>query len=194
VSKRLDELGFRDSYREARPDPITDPGYTWTPGYPPPSMQADEVHDRIDMVYAAGPSTTLASNVIGETPATTTLPGDFNGPHTDIPVTPWPSDHRAVASTFEVTPAARPAMLSAADATVVQGDPLELTAYGQQKPTDWVGIFPAGYRPTQRDIACRSTGTRRSGAASRPGPRSAPTARSASTPPTSSPATGMRGS
>ncbi len=156
VSNRLSDLGFRDSYREARPDPIADPGYTWTPGYPPPSMTADEVHDRIDFVYAAGPSATLSSRVIGEPPSPTPLPGDFNGPHTDVVVDPWPSDHRAVATTFEVTPAPRPATLAAADDTVVQGDSLELHGYGARKATDWLGIFPAGYQPTQADIACRT--------------------------------------
>ncbi|PZG21734.1 hypothetical protein C1J01_05620 [Nonomuraea aridisoli] len=157
VSKRLGDLGFRDSYREARPDPIADPGYTWTPGYPPPSMPADEVHDRIDFVYAAGPAKTLRSDVVGEKPSPAPLPGDFNGPHTDIVVEPWPSDHRAVASTFEVTPAPRPATLTAADATVARGERLELEGYGARHAADWVGLFPAGYEPTRRDIACISS-------------------------------------
>jgi endonuclease/exonuclease/phosphatase family metal-dependent hydrolase len=66
VSVRLDELGFRDTFREVRPDEVATPGYTWTPGYPPPEMTDDEVHDRIDYVYAAGPSTTLDSAVVGD--------------------------------------------------------------------------------------------------------------------------------
>jgi endonuclease/exonuclease/phosphatase family metal-dependent hydrolase len=95
VSVRLDELGFRDTFREVRPDEVATPGYTWTPGYPPPEMTDDEVHDRIDYVYAAGPSTTLDSAVVGE-----------EHPISDLVVDPWPSDHRAVVSEFEVTPSA----------------------------------------------------------------------------------------
>jgi endonuclease/exonuclease/phosphatase family metal-dependent hydrolase len=93
VSVRLDELGFRDTFREIHPDEVATPGYTWTPGYPPPHTTPDEVHDRIDYVYASGPSTTIDAAVVGE-----------DHPISDIVVEPWPSDHRAVVSEFEVTP------------------------------------------------------------------------------------------
>ena len=155
VSRRLDELGFRDSFREIHHDPIAKPGYTWTPGYPPPSMTADEVHDRIDMIYAAGPSVTMDSFVLGEAPPANPLPGDFGGPHADVVVNPWPSDHRAVAATFEVSPAPRPHTLHAADDTVVHGETLELDGYGTGAAGDWVGIWPGGYQPTKADISCR---------------------------------------
>src|SRR3989304_3257154 len=53
VSKVLADAGLRDSYREAYPDPVAKPGFTWTPG----SLEEipDEVHDRIDWALAAGP-------------------------------------------------------------------------------------------------------------------------------------------
>ncbi|MBF6330779.1 endonuclease/exonuclease/phosphatase family protein [Nocardia transvalensis] len=113
VSARLAELGFRDSLRERHSDSIAKPAYTWTPGYPSPSVEANEVHDRIDFVYAAGPSTTLDSKVIAEPAPAQPLPGDFGGPHADVVISPWPSDHRAVASTFQVTPAPAPRCPSA---------------------------------------------------------------------------------
>jgi exonuclease III len=91
VSVRLDELGFRDTFREIHPDEVAVPAYTWTPGYPPPEMVDDEVHDRIDYVYAAGPSTTVDSAVVGE-----------DSELSQIVVEPWPSDHRAVVSEFDV--------------------------------------------------------------------------------------------
>ncbi|MPZ00899.1 MAG: hypothetical protein GEU97_23595 [Actinophytocola sp.] len=122
VSIRLAELGFRDSFREIHPDEVAKLGYTWTPGYPPPVVTDDEVHDRIDFVYAAGPSTTVDSAVVGEA-----------HPISDIVVAPWPSDHRAVVSEFAVTPkpvaALDPAVLT--DAAVY--DP------GEQIVVDFVG-------------------------------------------------------
>ena len=54
VSEDLFDLGFRDSYREEHPDPLKEPG-----AHPPQ-------RERIDYVYAAGPSTTLDSKLIGE--------------------------------------------------------------------------------------------------------------------------------
>ena len=55
VSEELFGLGFRDTYREMHPDPVRDPGIT-----------QDRTGERIDYVYAAGPSTTLDSELVGE--------------------------------------------------------------------------------------------------------------------------------
>ena len=93
VSIRLEQLQFRDSYREVHSDPLTKPAVTWAPGGNG-HIEPDEVHDRIDFVYAGGPSATIDSCIVGE-----------RGPYTDIAITPWPSDHRAVVSTFELIPA-----------------------------------------------------------------------------------------
>lgn len=101
VTKALADAGLRDSYREAYPDPVARPGLTWTPGYPYPRVKPTETHDRIDLVFAGGDATTLKSELVGE-------PG---GPDIDIAVGPWPSDHRAVVSTFRVMPALAPAMV-----------------------------------------------------------------------------------
>ena len=56
VSRKLEELGFHDSYRAIHPDPAAKPAFTWTPGYPIGTVSPDEVHDRIDFIYAAGPA------------------------------------------------------------------------------------------------------------------------------------------
>jgi hypothetical protein len=61
VSRALARAGWHDSYREAHPDPVANPGYTWTPGTPPPRIRRKETLDRIDWVMAAGPARTLAS-------------------------------------------------------------------------------------------------------------------------------------
>jgi endonuclease/exonuclease/phosphatase family metal-dependent hydrolase len=128
VSVRLDELGFRDTFREIHPDEVATPAYTWTPGYPPPVVTDDEVHDRIDYVYAAGPSTTVDSAVVGE-------------PHpvSDIVVDPWPSDHRAVVSEFVVDP--KP---------VTELDPSILTDAAAYDPDEQIVVDVVGGRPGAR--------------------------------------------
>jgi endonuclease/exonuclease/phosphatase family metal-dependent hydrolase len=91
VSEELFELGFRDTYREVHPDPVKEPGITQR-----------RTGERIDYVYAAGPSETLDSQIVGE-------PG---GRDVEIEASPWTSDHRAVLSSFEVEPIAMPTMVS----------------------------------------------------------------------------------
>ena len=97
VSRALARAGFSDSYREAHPDPVATPGYTWTPGTPAPRIRRKETLDRIDWVMAGGRARTLAARLVGEA----------GGPDVDVGLDPYGSDHRAVASTFAVTPGAR---------------------------------------------------------------------------------------
>ena len=77
--------GLADVYRLLVPDEIAFPASTWTP-LPGP----DEVFDRIDFVYAAGR---------GLMPTDVAIVGE-HAANADIVVTPYPSDHRAVAATF----------------------------------------------------------------------------------------------
>ncbi len=136
VSAELERLGFRDPYRETHPDPSADHGHTWTPGYPPPNLDPDEVHDRIDFVYAAGPSTTTESAVVGESPA-----------NADIVVTPWPSDHRAVVAAFTAVPAPIPHSVRTDRTEYAPGAPIRTDFSGPGNPRDWVGIYRAGDTP-----------------------------------------------
>jgi endonuclease/exonuclease/phosphatase family metal-dependent hydrolase len=111
VTRMLTDAGLRDSYREAHPDPVEFPGYTWTPGAPHPLTDHERSRDRIDYVFTAGRTETLASQVVGE----------VGGPNTDIPIFPWPSDHRAVVSTFRVEPASAPALIAVSPRLVQPG-------------------------------------------------------------------------
>jgi len=79
-----------------------------------PHREANEAIDRIDQIYALGSSTTLASRIVGET----------GGPEIDIGITPWPSDHHAVVSTFKAVPGPAPAMVSLERRAVTVGEPL----------------------------------------------------------------------
>jgi endonuclease/exonuclease/phosphatase family metal-dependent hydrolase len=137
VSAALGRAGFRDSYREAFPDPVARPGLTWTAGTPPPRIRRRETLDRIDWVTVTGPATTLASKLVGE-------PG---GPDVDVGV-PWGSDHRAVASTFDVSPAAAPPLAHAEPRVVRRGSTVTIRYIGARGKAKRIGILPAhGARP-----------------------------------------------
>lgn len=133
VSKALADAGLRDSYREAHPDPESNPGITWTPGTPPPIVPKDELLDRIDYVMASGPAETLDSRLVGEK----------GGPGVEVGVSPWPSDHRAVVSTFEITPAPSPALVSADPRVVERGERVTLRyELPDEKQSRRLGILP----------------------------------------------------
>jgi endonuclease/exonuclease/phosphatase family metal-dependent hydrolase len=76
------EAGFTDAYRETHPDPVKQPGHTWTP------ITAEDDpkdrHDRIDFVFVSG-AKVKTTQVVGE-----------QAKKADVVVAPYPSDHRAV--------------------------------------------------------------------------------------------------
>ena len=142
VSRAMADAGLRDSYRDAHHDPVADPGLTWWAARPKVAgwnPTAKDPQDRIDFVYAAGPSKTLSSVIVGEV-------GD---PAVSISVSPWPSDHRAVLSTFEVTPGPMPVLVAPEKLLVTQGEPLVVTFHSPGKGGEKIvvvdaGPFPAG--------------------------------------------------
>ncbi len=110
VTRLLAGAGLRDSFREANPDATARPGHTFTPGAPHAAGRPAGRQSRIDYVFTAGRSETLASQVVGEA----------GGPVTDIAIFPWPSDHRALVSTFRVVPVDAPALIAATPRLVEQ--------------------------------------------------------------------------
>jgi hypothetical protein len=122
TSRSVTNAGLTDAFRELRPDEVNDRGETWTPGYPAPNLDADEVHDRIDFVYYSGFNVTPTSAQI--------LGYDENDGNTDTGIQPYPSDHRAVVVEFDM-----PACFALGD---LNGD-CSLTA------TDWTQ-FRSGQR------------------------------------------------
>ena len=111
ATKLLEDAGLRDSFREVHPDPLRQSGLTWTAGMPAPYIRPRETLDRIDFIFSSGMTTTVDSRVFGEA----------GGTGVDASVTPWPSDHRAVVSTFEVLPVPAPAMVAVEPAVVELG-------------------------------------------------------------------------
>jgi hypothetical protein len=102
---------------EVLPNPVAKPGFTWTPGSP--EGERVEVHDRIDWVLSML-ATAIASKVVGE----------GGNPNTDIAVDPWPSDHRGIVSTLEVTPAPMPVLVAVEERSRDQGQTLHVRFHG----------------------------------------------------------------
>lgn len=151
VSELVERRGLRDSYREAHPDPLAEPGITWPSGRPRPAGVWNPgpraPADRIDFVYAGGPVRTLRSTLVGE--------GD--GPGVTIPIDPWPSDHRAVLSTFRVRAATPPVLVAVGSRLVSAGDPLTVTFHAPGATGERIAIVPAGGDPSTA-IADLATG------------------------------------
>jgi endonuclease/exonuclease/phosphatase family metal-dependent hydrolase len=95
VTLAAEAAGLRDSYREAHPDPATDPGVTWSPVH---TLHEDgsgrpEPQDRIDYVLYAGDRLAVRS-------AETLVTGGTLRDWPDVRGNDWPSDHAAVVTTF----------------------------------------------------------------------------------------------
>ena len=157
VSRAIEAAGFRDTWREIHPDPVAAPGLTWWADRPPTGRYEpgpDTPDDRIDVIYAAGPSVTTDCRIVGE-------PGR---PDVAIGVDPWPSDHRAVVASFQVWPAPGPDLRDATVATLRSamigtsadvrletatsvyqvGEPIEVRwADGPGYRWDWIAVFRA---------------------------------------------------
>ena len=95
-SKRVTESGMEDAYRVVFLDVCRHPGYTWTSvpglGVGGSERAEDEVHDRIDFIYYAG---------LGLEPRAASIVGE-NSRNADLVVSPFPSDHRAVAVIYQI--------------------------------------------------------------------------------------------
>jgi exonuclease III len=114
VSKAVEAAGFTDSWRSVHPDPLKSLGLTWWAARPKVdgwNPGPNSPQDRIDFIYAAGPAKATAAQLAGEE----------GGPEVTFAVKPWPSDHRAVMTTFSVTPGAFPVMVAPEDPVVTVG-------------------------------------------------------------------------
>ncbi len=150
VSEAVVRAGFRDSYRTVYPNPVAHPGLTWPvyrdlPGWnPTPATPLD----RIDFIYATPLATPIASVLVGE-------PG---GPEISAVVKPFPSDHREIASTFEVTPVAPPTLVTVPQRLVTVGDDVPVSFHvdaGAAAQT--VAVVPTGGDPATDAIAQQPT-------------------------------------
>ncbi len=122
VSTAIEAAGFRDTYRELHPDPVTHPGLTWWAGRPLVDDYPDHAdpQDRIDIIYAAGAATSTDVKIIGE----------VGGPQVDISVEPWGTDHRAVMTTFDVSPGVAAPYIAVDERLVTVGDAVIVRYHG----------------------------------------------------------------
>ena len=147
ASARLAAAGFADSYRTVHPDPVADPGFTWTPGGP--QSRENEVPDRIDWVLSAGPATATSSLLLGER----------GNPQVDLATTGrFPTDHRGVLSTFEVEPHEAPLAVSPQERRVLvgRGSRLSVRFHATGTPREVVAIVDRSGSGGRR-LASRST-------------------------------------
>lgn len=116
-SKTFTDVGMRDAYRTIFPNPVTHPGYTWTPPYDngtPGRRPYDgdkgpnQILDRIDWLMYAGKGVSVKSAAtVGEKP--THKEHLLEGRREPVYVPeiqydgPWPSDHRGVLATFVIS-------------------------------------------------------------------------------------------
>lgn len=101
ITKMIEAAGLVDSYRKIHTDPLAGPGYTWPAGRPKVHNTVDlfnptaqDLPERLDFIFTGGPSKVIASEVVGE----------MDNKKIKLSVSPWPSDHRAVVSRFQVIP------------------------------------------------------------------------------------------
>jgi endonuclease/exonuclease/phosphatase family metal-dependent hydrolase len=135
VTKALETAGLTDAYRAVHVDPTRRIGITWTPGYPVPRLKPDEVVDRIDLIFVGGNVEVLSAEIVGEA----------GGQDVDIPIAPFPSDHRGVVATVKVTPATPPVFVAVKDRAVRVGDAIVVRYHAPGgEEADRIGIVPAG--------------------------------------------------
>ena len=130
VSEALMQAGLRDSFREIHPDPVEDPGITSGN----PDFRKGGFGDRIDYLYAGGPATTQTSELVGE----------VGGAGVDREYQPWTSDHRAVLSTFEVTPVELRQTLSLERRLLTEGEELGVLYHAPGSSEATIAVVPEG--------------------------------------------------
>lgn len=100
VTRAAEADGLRDSYREAHPDPVRQPGHTWSPIHVEheDGSGRPEPQDRIDFVLHRGLAVLDSRTHVSGTPR----------PWPDVEDNDWPSDHAAVITTFALEPEPQP--------------------------------------------------------------------------------------
>ncbi|MEQ8206819.1 MAG: endonuclease/exonuclease/phosphatase family protein [Woeseia sp.] len=143
VAAAIAAAGFRDSYREAYPDPLLNPGFTWWAARPPLSGYDPAAEgawqSRIDFIWHAGPANLQNVHLAGESGAQDVA----------VPVDPWPSDHRAVIADFRVVAAAAPGIVTA-EQRVYRSDEPVVVRFSGFSQSSYVTVSQRGSAVTQR--------------------------------------------
>jgi hypothetical protein len=128
VSLAVENAGLVDAYRVVHPDPAADEGLTWPASRPKVGSYnpgpAGKPADRIDLAYVSEGIAVTNSEVVGEEGATAT----------DVPISPWPGDHRAVVSTLDIPLAESGPYAAPAQRLVDRGDSVVLNVFATPAP------------------------------------------------------------
>lgn len=135
VTLAAEAIGLVDTYRAVYPDPSVRIGMTWTPGYPVPRLNENEIVDRIDYVFAAPNIEVVDADIVGER----------GGQDVDIEIHPFPSDHRGMVATLRIAPVEPPLFVAPERRRVVVGEEIVVRYHAPNgENSDRIGIVPAG--------------------------------------------------
>ncbi len=99
VSKRILAAGLTDAFRTRHPDPLKEPGNTWSSIH-----KAPEPQDRIDFIHHAGKSLKLVDCRMFATEVKHTVGRWTDAPLAEVATNTWPSDHFSVVATYTIAP------------------------------------------------------------------------------------------
>jgi exonuclease III len=107
----LHQAGFKDTYRELYPNPLTHPGFTWPAGNKSVSLKSlswtegVDDRDRIDFIYYYPNNKLKLKDVVIVGPSEDFYDGKIRSEETEdkriIPNTIWASDHKGLYAEFE---------------------------------------------------------------------------------------------
>jgi hypothetical protein len=138
MSIAAEGIGLVDSYRAVYPDPVQNPGLTWPAARPfvagyNPGMNGAAA-DRIDLLYAGGAATPVEALIVGED----------GSEFTDVAVSPWPTDHRAVVVRFDVDPAPPPTLVTIDQRLVEIGQKRSVRYFSDSAAAASLSVVPSG--------------------------------------------------
>ncbi|HUV47700.1 MAG TPA: endonuclease/exonuclease/phosphatase family protein [Actinomycetes bacterium] len=137
VTQSIQDAGLVDAYREVYPDPVGDQGLTWPASRPKVGSYnpgpAGKPADRIDMTFVSADIAVDSSEVVGEEGSSST----------DVAVSPWPGDHRAVVTQLNIPLAESAPYVAPAQRLSERGDIVEVNASGTPTPT-FLGFGASG--------------------------------------------------
>lgn len=88
--------GLIDSFRKIHPDPVVEPGITWS------SIHKEaEPQDRIDYIFHKGKSLRPTASAVFSTKIQVTI-GGWGCDIAPVANNTWPSDHHAVVTTYQI--------------------------------------------------------------------------------------------
>ncbi|RYD48255.1 MAG: endonuclease/exonuclease/phosphatase family protein [Verrucomicrobiaceae bacterium] len=98
VSMAVAAAGFTDTFRFLHPDPVKEPGESWSTIH-----KETEPQDRIDFIHHAGKGVTPLTCRLYATEVQRTVGAWTEARLSEVAGNTWPSDHFAVLATFRIT-------------------------------------------------------------------------------------------